>query len=201
MSFRNEEAILRSTNKLIFRRHIFSMMPKCQHITGFCGAALGQYTNFCLSLGYDFKDIHVYENSPELIAKHKRGCLDVLQRLGINYQSTDILNAEFSEDGLYDLDFCSTMIGKEAFVKKLKGHFVFATSIRNRQKYSREDFFRMFLHWRGEHLDNRRIKTIGHTHSNKHRYFVDTYKSNGCRKSGTTMMIICNPDEHTPLFV
>ena len=152
----------------------YHIHPEHKNLVGLCGPDIEYY--LLVMNRIKVNNIDLYENNREVMFKQLSTIKNPIPNLVLHYE--DILNAPYKKNTIYDLDFCSSIIGKEEYIRKYKDHFIFTFSVR---PVGTEETIKMFFNIREEEIfmqvekDSPISHTIIHTEKGE-EYLFATYK-------------------------
>jgi hypothetical protein len=125
---------LNAEKKHAVREFLFSYF-QFNAIVGLAGPDINDYIKWCKKKGYD--TFEIWEREPIVAMKQLTEV-----KYPVNYKFGDILNTEFKENVLFDLDYCVSVRYMKEHLKKFKDNFIMTFSTRIGVQETIDKFFK-----------------------------------------------------------
>jgi hypothetical protein len=131
---------INASNKHAVREFLFSYF-RFNSVVGLAGPDINDYLKWCESKGYN--NIEVWENEPSVMFKQLTEV-----KTPIRYRFGNILDANLSDNVLFDLDYCVSVRYMKEHIQKFKDNFIMTFSTRIGVQKTVDNFFK----FRGEKI-------------------------------------------------
>jgi len=131
---------INASNKHAVREFLFSYF-RFNSVVGLAGPDINDYLKWCESKGYN--NIEVWENEPSVMFKQLTEV-----KTPIRYRFGNILDANLSDNVLFDLDYCVSVRYMKEHIQKFKDNFIMTFSTRIGIQKTVDNFFK----FRGEKI-------------------------------------------------